>query len=84
MCGAREEIRTPDLRITRTRSRSSGISVGAAGSQWVLLRRVLDQVLKLNGNRWSAADAAGGIAQLPLTVAGLIDVDLTPLHDLGF
>lgn len=31
----------------------------------------------------SEEDAEGVIAQLPLTVAGLIDFDLTPLHDLG-
>ncbi len=31
----------------------------------------------------SEADAEGIITQLPLTVAGLIDVALTPLHDLG-
>jgi hypothetical protein len=32
----------------------------------------------------SEADAEGVIARLPLTVAGLIDFDLTPLHELGF
>jgi len=31
----------------------------------------------------SESDAEGVMVQLPLTVAGLIDFDLTPLHDLG-
>lgn len=31
----------------------------------------------------SASDAEDIMAQPPLTVAGLIDFDLTPLHDLG-
>ncbi len=31
----------------------------------------------------SDSDAEGVLAELPLTVAGLIDVELTPLHDLG-
>jgi muconolactone delta-isomerase len=31
----------------------------------------------------SDAEAEGVVARLPLTVAGLIDVELTPLHDLG-
>jgi hypothetical protein len=31
----------------------------------------------------SDSDAEGVITTLPLTVAGLIDFELTPLHDLG-
>ena len=31
----------------------------------------------------SDSDAEGILDQLPLTVAGLIDFEITPLHDLG-
>jgi uncharacterized protein YciI len=31
----------------------------------------------------SESEAEGALDRLPLTVAGLIDVELTPLHDLG-